>query len=99
MNKEKLTEIGLVALCGLVGGLLAWLLGIAAIASGERFTSLIAALLGGAIAAGVGVYLIAHTDTSTVVKEIVKNEQKFPEAARKTAASALEQISAASEKK
>ena len=35
----------------------------------------------------------------TELKEIVKNEQKFPEAARKTAASALEQISAASEKK
>ena len=70
MNKQKLTEIGIVALCGLAGGLLAWLLGIAAIASAERLTSLAAALLGGAIAAGVGVYLIAHTDTSTVAPAI-----------------------------
>jgi hypothetical protein len=70
MNKQKLTEIGTVALCGLIGGLLAWLLGIDAIASAERVTSLVAALLGGAIAAGVGVYLIAHTDMTTVAPAI-----------------------------
>lgn len=66
MNKEKLKEITIVAACGLMGGLLAWLMGIAAIAASQRLSALLAALLGGAIAAGVGVYLVANTDTTQV---------------------------------
>ena len=58
-------EIAIVSGCGAVGGLLAWL--IAAVSSGLALNwqlGLCTAILGGAVAAGAGVYLLANTDTS-----------------------------------
>lgn len=70
MNNIKWGEFVAVAFSGAIGGLLAWLTGLAAIAAGEHLTSLLAALIGGAIAAGVGIYLIANSDTSQLMKLI-----------------------------
>ena len=57
-------EIAIVSGCGAVGGLLAWL--IASVSSGLAANwqlGLCTAILGGAVAAGAGVYLLANTDT------------------------------------
>jgi hypothetical protein len=69
MPKVNWKEIGIVSGCGAVGGLLAWL--IAAVNVGVDAAwglSLAASVLGGAVAAGAGVYLLANTDTKQAAR-------------------------------